>query len=231
LRDSARASVRRSERANVRDYSAARRCRLFLKARADAEEGLIQVELLFAGRAPSKAQLEMALAGIRSRLQHKKIPFRIELKKGGGAVYSLTLPRPVTQGLLNGSYILGRAGDSLYAISADAVEEAIAAPPSDSHYMWKGERLPVTSMGGSKSPHAGVVVSAGGQRAVLLFEQLEGEERLYSASIEHAETQPTGVVATAARADGLCPSAKAHLLRGLRNHGMTLVLTLCPLIG
>jgi chemotaxis protein histidine kinase CheA len=104
--------------------------------------------------------------------------------------------------MLSGSFMLGRAGDSLYAISADAVEEAIVAPPSGADYMWKGIKLPVTSMGGSESPHAGVVVSAGGRRAVLLFEQLEGEERLYSTSIESSQSRPTGIVAAAARADG-----------------------------
>ena len=192
LRDSARASLR---------PSAARRRRLSLEARTDAEEGLILLHLLYEGRVPSKSELEKALAGIHARLQHKKIPFRIELKKGGGAGFSLTLPRPLTQGMLSGSFMLGRAGDSLYAISADAVEEAIVAP-SGADYMWKGKKLPVTSMGGSKSPHAGVVVSAGGQRAVLLFDQLEGEERLYSTSIEGSQSRPTGIVAAAARADG-----------------------------
>lgn len=193
---------RKAARASLRHSSASRRCRLSLQARADAGEGLILVQLLYEGRVSSKAELERALEGIRTRLQRKKIPFQIELKKRGRAVFSLRLPQPLTQGMLSGSFMLGRAGDILYAISADAVEEAIVVPPSGSDFMWKGEKLLVTSMGGSKSPHAGVVVSVGGQRAVLLFEQLEGEERLYSTSIEYTQTRPPGIVAAAARADG-----------------------------
>jgi chemotaxis protein histidine kinase CheA len=57
-------------------------------------------------------------------------------------------------------------------------------------------------MGGTEAPHAGVVVRAGGQKAVLLFEKLEGEERLSSTPIEYTKAQAPGIVAAAARADG-----------------------------
>jgi chemotaxis protein histidine kinase CheA len=57
-------------------------------------------------------------------------------------------------------------------------------------------------MAGTVVPRAGVVVSAGGRKAVLLFDKLEGEERLTPAPIEYAGAKTPGMAAAATRADG-----------------------------
>jgi chemotaxis protein histidine kinase CheA len=57
-------------------------------------------------------------------------------------------------------------------------------------------------MAGADVPRAGVVVSTGGRKAVLLFDKLEGEERLAPAAIGYAGARAPGIASAAARADG-----------------------------
>lgn len=173
-----------------------------LQLQAAAEEDDVRVSLHHHGRVSSKEKLEETLAGLRARLERKGIGFQIDAENGEDAVFSLRAPRPRGQEILGGSYILGRAGESLYAISIDEVVKCIAAPPPGQEYLSGNEKLHVMTIVGTDVPQAGVVVSAGGRKAVLLFDKLEGEERLTPAPIDYAGARTPGIAAAAARADG-----------------------------
>jgi chemotaxis protein histidine kinase CheA len=174
--------------------------RFQLQAAAEGDE--VRVSLQLHGRAASKEKLEEALSDLRPRLERKGIRFQIDSENAESALFTLKVPRPRGQGNLDGSFILGRAGDSLYAIAVDEVVKCIVAPPPGQEYASGSEKLQVMSMAGTVVPRAGVVVSAGGRKAVLLFDKLEGEERLTPAPIEYAGARTPGMAAAATRADG-----------------------------
>ncbi len=74
--------------------------------------------------------------------------------------------------------------------------------PPGQEYISGSEKLQVIAAPGGDVPHAGVVVSAGGLNAVLVFDKLEGEGRLAPAAIDYAGARTPGIAAAAARADG-----------------------------
>jgi chemotaxis protein histidine kinase CheA len=57
-------------------------------------------------------------------------------------------------------------------------------------------------MGNSAAAGAGVIVHDVDETAVLLFDELEGEESLVPVPIEHAEPRVAGIASSATRADG-----------------------------
>jgi chemotaxis protein histidine kinase CheA len=173
--------------------------RLHLQAAAEGDE--VRVSLSHQGRAAAKEKLEEAVAGMRARLERKGIHVQIDSDNGTNAAFSLRVPRPRGQGSPGGSFVLGRAGDSLYAISVDEVVKCIAAPAGKDYQLGE-EKVRVIPMVGTDVPRAGVVVSAGGRKSVLLFDKLEGEERLIPAPIDYAGARTPGIASAAARADG-----------------------------
>lgn len=173
--------------------------RFQLQASAEGDE--MRVSLHHHGRVSSKEKLEEALSSMRSRLERNGIVFQIDTENGESAVFSLKAPHRRGQGKFGGSFILGRAGDSLYAIPVEDVVKCIPAPPGQ-EYLLASEKLRVMWMLGTEIPHAGVVVSAGSRKAVLLFDKLEGEEKLTPAPIEYAGARTPGIAAAAARPDG-----------------------------
>jgi hypothetical protein len=174
--------------------------RFELQAADEGEE--LRLSLHHHGSVSSKEKLTEALSGMPARLAHNGIQFRMDVERGESARFALRVPRPRGQSSLGGGFILGRAGDSLYAISVDEVVKCIVAPPQGQEYLLGSEKLRVMPMGGAGNPRVGVVVSAGGRKAVLLFDKLEGEEMLTSAPIDYPGARTPGMAAAAVRADG-----------------------------
>jgi len=170
--------------------------RLLLQAEAEGSD--VRVSLHHQGRVKPKEKLQEVLSGVLAQLERKGIHGGIEPENGAGAVFFLKVPGPRGQGSLGGSFILGRAGDSLYAIPVSAVLKCIAAPPPGDYPLGE-EKARVIPMAGTETPRAGVVVSgAGGRKAVLLFDKLEGEERLVPAPIDYAGARRPGIASAAA---------------------------------
>jgi chemotaxis protein histidine kinase CheA len=173
-----------------------------LLLQASVAPGEVLVKLVHEGHPLARERLEKSLEDLRGRLGKKGITFELETNPGERSLVLLKVPRPRGPGLLAESFILGRAGDYLYAIPASSIEECVAALPAGTEYLMRGERLPIVSMGGSAATGAGVVVRAEETKVVLLFDSLEGEENLSPAPIEYAAAQAPGIAAAAARADG-----------------------------
>ena len=174
--------------------------RLHLQAAAEGDE--LQLSLHHEGRVIPKEKLQEALSGVLARLARKGIQGKIDSENRTRAVFSLKVPSPGGQGSLGGSFILGRSGDSLYAIPVNAVVKCIAAPAPGEDYRLGDEKVRVISMAGTEVPRAGIVVSAGGRKAVLLFDKLEGEQRLTPAPIDYAGARTPGIASAAPGPDG-----------------------------
>jgi chemotaxis protein histidine kinase CheA len=174
-----------------------------LQLQAAAEGDEVRVSLHYHGRVNTKEKLQETLSGVLVQLEHEGIEGSIEHEDGAGVVFSLKVPDPRALGSSSGSFILGRAGESLYAIPVSAVVKCIAAPAPGEDYSLGEEKVRVIPMAGTGAPRAGVVVNAaGGSKAVLLFDKLEGEERLTPAPIDYAGARTPGIGSAAPRLDG-----------------------------
>ena len=175
--------------------------RLQLQAAAEGDD--VRVSLHYHGRVNTKEKLQETLSGVLVQLEREGIEGSIEPENGTGAVFSLKVPDPRGQGNSSGSFILGRAGESLYAIPVSAIVKCIAAQAPGKDYLLGDEKVRVIPMAGTEAPRAGVVVNAaGGRKAVLLFDKLEGEERLTPVPIDYAGARTPGIGSAAPRPDG-----------------------------
>lgn len=175
--------------------------RLTLLAVAEGDE--IRVSLLQQGHVLSNEKIREAISGVLARLARKGIRVQLDSADTTGAILSLKVPRPPGQGSVGGSFILGRAGSSLYAIPVDAVVKCVAAPAPGKDYPLGDKKARVIQVVGTEVPRAGVVVSAGARKAVLLFDKLEGEERLTPTPIDYAGARIPGISSAALRTDGM----------------------------
>ncbi len=186
-------------RAPGRRSPAAKKGAIRLSLTADESHGQITLRVYCRGNRQPGGFLAKNLTALTARLDRKGCSLRVDSGRGDTSSVLIFVPGFARPAAPTESFLIVRAGGVLHAIPSAAVEECVAAQKPGSVYARDGEKLRVVALGDLPRAAAAVVVKSPRGRAVLLVDELVGEETLAAAGEAQGATSEPPV---RAREDG-----------------------------
>jgi chemotaxis protein histidine kinase CheA len=180
---------------------------VILRAREDVKG--IEITLSDDGKGLSDRIVQSVEASIGAGLRKRGGSVKVVSTAGKGLRNTFILPRMSAPGRAPGSFLLAKAGETVYAVPEGFIEECAKVRPSETVGSGESERLkrgsvalPVVRLGVAQGGGAAVIVRDQDRRAALLLDDFMGTEILFTAPIAHRDARTPGAFDAGIRTDG-----------------------------